>query len=478
MWGLSQWGPNAAALSSLRSIRSRARELIRNDGWATRGKQMLVKELVGTGIMPIWRIPGNPELARELRSLFKRWTDECDADGTTDWAGQQSIVASELVEAGECIARDRPRRASDGLVVPYQVQALEPDFLDETYTTIVNDSRSIRMGIEFDARGKRLAYHLFRSHPGDIVPMSGNGDGGFDRVAVPADSVRHVYHIERAGLIRGLPWLSPVILRLYELSQYDDAQLLRQKLAAMFTGHLVPDPNLGAAGYPGTDGGTNPMGQQIMDWEPGMFSALPPGFGEVKFSEPPDPGAHFDEFTKWHLRAFASGIGPVLFEQISNNAGDMNLSTIRAMLQDVRELAEMITWKTIIFQFCRPTLLRWMEAAVLSGAVKISDYFENRAKYTDVSWIPPKKAYSDPLKDWAADIMSIRAGLRAPQDVILARGEDPDEVLEKIAEWNAKLEAKKIISDANPGQTGQGGRVQSEAILASELGTAATTKSA
>jgi lambda family phage portal protein len=391
-----------------------------------------------------------------------------------DWQGQQAVVAEELIEAGECLARDRFRRRGDQdaqgleLLVPYQVQLLEPDFLDETYTLPLDGGRSIRMGIEFDSIGRRRAYHLWQSHPGDVVPMS--GQGGFDRVPVPAEQVRHVFHVERAGQIRALPWFSPVILRLYELSQYDDAQLVRQKLAAMYTGHLFPDAGAGPSGWPGTNDGTKtPAGAPVMDWEPGLFQVVPPGFGRLEFSSPPDPGAHFDEFTKFHLRAFAAGLGPITFEQVSNNFADMNFSTLRAGLQEVRELAEMIVWKTMIFQFCRPTAIRWLDQAVLSGAVQIRDYFANRAKYTDVTWIPPKKAYLDPVKDWAADIMSIRAGLRAPQDVILGRGEDPDEVLEKIAEWNQKLIDRGIVSDANPAQTGQGGKVQTDAVLAAVL---------
>lgn len=468
LWGLSSYGPNAAILSSLRSIRSRSRELVRNDPWAKRGREALVKELVGTGINPIWRIPDNPSLARELQQLFRRWTDESDADGVADWQGQQTLIASELVEAGECLARDRPRRISDGLLVPYQVQVLEPDFLDESLTYPLENGNALRMGIEFDAVGRRRAYILSRSHPGDIVPMSAQGDG--DRVRVPAEDIRHVFHVERAGQIRALPWFSSVILRLYELSQYDDAQLVRQKLAAMYTGHLFPDAGGGPSSWPGTtDGTTTPAGQTVMDWEPGLFQVVPQGFGKLEFSSPPDPGAHFDEFTKFHLRAFAAGLGPITFEQISNNLADVNFSSIRAGLQEVREMAEVVVWKTLIFQFCRPTAHRWLDAAVLSGAVSIPDYFDNPAPYRDITWIPPKKGYVDPLKDWAADILSVRAALRAPQDVILARGDDPEEVLEKIAEWNAKLAERGIISDANPAQTGQGGKIQSDAVLAAEL---------
>ncbi len=39
--------------------------------------------------------------------------------------------------------------------------------------------------------------------------------------------------------IRREPWLSRVLLKLYELDQYDDAELVRKKTAAMFAGFIT-----------------------------------------------------------------------------------------------------------------------------------------------------------------------------------------------------------------------------------------------
>ena len=36
----------------------------------------------------------------------------------------------------------------------------------------------------------------------------------------------------RPGQHRGQPWLTQVLVKLYELDQYDDAELVRKKLAA------------------------------------------------------------------------------------------------------------------------------------------------------------------------------------------------------------------------------------------------------
>src|SRR3546814_16679591 len=48
-------------------------------------------------------------------------------------------------------------------------------------------------------------------------------------------------------LIRGEPWLTRALVKLNELDQYDDAELVRKKTAAMFAGfitRMAPEDNL------------------------------------------------------------------------------------------------------------------------------------------------------------------------------------------------------------------------------------------
>ena len=63
----------------------------------------------------------------------------------------------------------------------------------------------IRAGIEFDKLGRRVAYHLYRSHPNDgaLAPMSGTG--GINTVRVPASEIIHLFRPLRPKQIRGEP---------------------------------------------------------------------------------------------------------------------------------------------------------------------------------------------------------------------------------------------------------------------------------
>ncbi len=163
----------------------------------------------------------------------------------------------------------------------------------------------LRAGIEFDRLGRRVAYHLYRSHPEDgaLAPMSGTG--GMDTVRVPAAEVIHLFRPLRPGQIRGEPWLARALVKLNELDQYDDAEAVRKKTAAMFAGFITrvaPEDNLLGEGQPDANG------MALAGLEPGTMQLLEPG-EDVKFSAPADVGASHAEFLRMQFRAVAAVMG-------------------------------------------------------------------------------------------------------------------------------------------------------------------------
>ncbi len=175
----------------------------------------------------------------------------------------------------------------------------------------------LRNGIEFNRLGQREAYYLFREHP---------GEGSFgESVRVPANDVLHIYKPLRPGQIRGIPWLSTVLLKLYELDQYDDAELVRKKTAAMFAGFITRlDPEANILG----EAQANEHGVALSGLEPGTMQLLDPG-EDIKFSEPSDVGGSYEAFMKQQLRAIAVGTG-ITYEQLTGDLTGVNYSSIRA----------------------------------------------------------------------------------------------------------------------------------------------------
>jgi len=220
---------NALIAASGPDITARARWLVRNNGYAANAVESWAANTVGDGIKPISQI-ADAARKEELQRLWLAWTDEADSEGLTDFYGLQRRAAREVFLAGEVFFRIRPRRSSDGLSVPLQLQMLPAEMLPLHQTGMAGNGNAIRQGIEFDRVGRRVAYHFLRRHPGDSTDPGLAGE----MVRVPASEVIHVIDPVEAGQLRGVSKLAPAIVKLFLLDQYDDAELDRKKVAAMY----------------------------------------------------------------------------------------------------------------------------------------------------------------------------------------------------------------------------------------------------
>ncbi len=141
-----------------------------------------------------------------------------------------------MTESGECLIRIRERRIEDGLPVPLQLQLLEPDHLDTGKTGEISGGGFVVQGVEFDALGRRRAYWLYPVHPGEVATFR---KAQLASKRVPADGVLHLFDRLRPGQVRGVPWFAPVILKLRDLDEYDDAELVRKKIEACFAAFVT-----------------------------------------------------------------------------------------------------------------------------------------------------------------------------------------------------------------------------------------------
>ena len=238
---LYTWQPSRAHINAILALhgdklRDRTRDLLRNNGDVRQAVDHFIAHLVGTGIVPNPN-PGDAALKRPMRRLFLDWTDFSDADGNCDAYGQQALVVRSYLAAGEVFARRRPRRPEDGLPVPLQVQLIDAAQLPLGDNRVLPNGQVVRSGIQFDAIGRRVGYHFLKRHPGD------DADPSFaDRTAtafVPSSEIIHLFEVLEPGQIRGEPKLVAALVRAFLLDQYDDAEIERKRVAAMFAGFSV-----------------------------------------------------------------------------------------------------------------------------------------------------------------------------------------------------------------------------------------------
>jgi lambda family phage portal protein len=450
-WAVVKDDVNSLIFSNVDILRDRCRDVVRKNPWAENALSGFVANAIGVGIKPQSQHP-NPDIRKSIHALWRRWTDEADATGLTDFYGLQRLGCRTMREGGEGFVRFRYRRSEDGLSVPLQLQLLEAEHVP-TYNTATSrpaGNNQIRMGIEFDAIGRRAAYHMYREHPGASVFF---GLDNQQTTRVPADQVLALFEPLRPGQIRGLPWFTSVLLDLWELEQYSDAQLVKQKVAAMFVGWLKKT-GAGDAILP-EENQNGSVAETVL--EPGTYQTLLPG-EDMEFADPPDAGS-YAEFVRVQLRAIAAGLG-ITYEMLTGDLTGVNYSSIRAGLLEFRRRCEAFQHQVMVFQFCRPVFKAWLRTAWLAGAIDLPGYEIDPYPYEDVEWTPPGFDWTDPLKDVTARILEIRAGLNSRSRIASSRGDDSESIDVENAADNARADGMGLRYTSDGRNPENGGSTQ------------------
>lgn len=397
------------------TLARRARHLVANNPLAASAAEAWVSALVATGIKP-QSAHGDDAIRATQNGRFEAWTDEADADGVTDFYGLQAIMVRRMVIDGEAFGL--LVNTADGL----KIRLIDAEQVDPAKTLEMPDGTRIIQGVEFDPSGKRVAYHIFPERPGIAF-----GSYALTARRIPAEDVIHLFKVETPGQVRGISWFAPVMLRIADLDSWRDAQLVRQKVAAMLAGFIVsPD----GTGDP-MDGNADGAGNLVGGLEPGTLKFLDPG-QDIRFSTPAGIGPEVMTFAKMTEREIAVGLG-LPASILSGDLSDVNYSSIRAGLVEWRRRIEAIQHGTIAFQMLRPVWSRWSMIEVLTGRIQTTVEAARGA-----TWITPKQQWVDPAKDVQAELDAINGGLMSRREAVTSRGVDIERLDAEIAADNER----------------------------------------
>lgn len=422
-------------------IRNSARDLVRNNPWAAQGVRKLAAKVIGTGIVPRVRGQGLSKTERQLgQDLWDAFVDHSDPEGQLDYYGQMHLAARTFFESGEVLLRFAPRPSSWGLRVPLQMQVLEPDYLDSSKTQTAPDGNMIIQGVEYDQHGRRVAYHLFDEHPGEALSTFTRRAGATHRV--PADQIRHVFDPQRPGQARGVSIFTPVVLKLRDVDDFDDAEIMRKKIAACFAAFVKRGGGQAVSPLAGKAAQTDAAGRRLERLAPGMVQYLQLD-EDVTFASPPASDGYL-EFMTQQLHAVAAGVG-ITYEQLTGDLSRVNYSSIRAGMIDFWELIDHWQWHVIVPQACAPVFRRVGQLLVARGLWEATKPYEAR-------WTPPRRRWVDPDKEVRALAAAVRNGFTTLDEAIAEQGEDPQERMAEMAEINARLDSLDLVLDSDPRQ--------------------------
>lgn len=430
-----------ATLSAMHTARGplarRARYLAANNALAASGVEAWVSALVGTGIKP-QSSHADPDIRAALNLAFEAWTDDADADGLTDFYGFQALMVRRMVVDGEAFALLVNTHTG------FCIRLIDAEQVDPSLNRDLPGGGRIVQGIEFDAAGRRVAYHVLPERPG--MPFAVVQQP----VRIAAEHVMHLFKPETPGQVRGVSWFAPVLLRLADLDQWRDAQLVRQKVAAMLAGFVTSTDGSGSP----FDGEADQRGNLIGGLEPGTLKFLDPG-QDVRFSDPAKVGAEVIDFARITEREIAVGLG-LPASVLTGDLSAVNYSSIRAGLVEWRRRIEAIQHGVIAFQALRPIWRRWAATEVLSGRVTTT-----LEAAMPVKFITPKQQWVDPAKDVQAELDAIAGGLMSRREAVTSRGVDIEALDAEIAADNARAGSlgltfttpkKQEVANADPKQ--------------------------
>jgi len=422
---------NAAIETALPRLRDVSRDLDRNNSVVRRATRARTDAVVGSGIK--WAFTAeNDDWRKELEAIADDHfgTTAIDADGHSNLYGLQELAYRTKRVAGECLIRRRWRKPGDGFPLPYQIQLLEPEYLDETKNGRMDNGNLAVMGIEVNGFGKRVAYWLRKRHPGNAL-IFGNSS-----VRVPATEIIHLYSKERPGQMRGVPDLAAAFALFHDLADYDDAQLLRQKIATCFA--MFRTTPLDVEEDPDDPVGSEDPLEKI---QPGIIEDLAIG-QDVTIAEPPQPGG-YGEFMKVKMHQ-AAAAGDVAYSSLSGDYSQVNFSSARMERLSLNPGIEAEQRNLMIGQMMHG-VARWNgEALSLKRAVqgKVTPGYRN-------SWVPPVQPMLDPKAEEQAQRGMIRDGLEPWSWAVKKRGYDPDKVIEAYAKDAERFDQNGLVFDVD-----------------------------
>ncbi|MBZ0106138.1 MAG: phage portal protein [Sulfuricella denitrificans] len=439
-WTAGNTSADDDLLRALDRLRARSRDLAYNNEYAKKYLQMVVTHIVGPNGFNLQALANDfgvpDEMARKLiEQAFDAWSRRgvCEIGGQFAFQELQRQVIRAVARDGEAMVL-KLRGKESGNAYGFALRLIEIDRLPVTCNMLAKNGNRIVMGVEIDAIGKPVAYHI---NFGDLHL----GAASTTLTRVQASEVLHIFHPERAEQHRGAPWMHAIMAGLKMLSGYEEAAVVASRVGASKMGFFTtPDGDPAALA-----GGKDDQGEFYSESDPGAFGVLPAGY-DFKSFDPDYPQANYESFIKSRLRSIASGLG-VAYNTLANDLEGVNFSSIRSGVLEERD-NWIVLQNWFIEAFMRPVFMDWIASALLKSAITYGSGSSlppsKREKFSEHTWQGRRWQWVDPLKDLNSSILAIEHGLASPQSVAATLGVDVYDVLDQLKQFQDMVASKGV----------------------------------
>ena len=433
-----QGSGDTAVLRAGSSLRDQARHLEQNHDLARGALQTLVANIIGPYGIGIEPQPRNAEglidddLAAQILTLWRDWSEKPEVTWSMDWPALQRQLCRAWLRDGEVLAQviEGPTPLLDhGTQVPLSLEAIEADHLP---WDLNGESPSITAGVERNAWGRPVAYHIYKQHPGD-VGRSGLLTLNLDTKRVPASRMLHVKLADRIRQARGVSIFASVLSRLDDIKDYEESERVAAKVAASMAAFI----RKGSPDFYASEADGEP---RDLRFRPGMiFDDLLPG-EEIGMIDSNRPNPQLETFRSGQLRAIASGVG-CTYSSLSKNY-DGTYSAQRQELVEGWGLYGVLT-NEFISQLVRPVYQRFIATALAARLIRVPAGIEIDS-LDDALFLGPQMPWIDPLKEASAWEKLESNGHASGPEIIRRRGQSPMDVLEQESRWRRLADEKGV----------------------------------
>lgn len=429
---LANWNPGVADADGdiapdLADLRAYSRDLARTSALAGGAINTVVTNVVGTGLAmqpaPDAEFLGLDEDAAKAwgdatSREWKLWAEspDCDITRAQNFYGLQSLVFRSVLESGDVFVI--PTMAGPGVPYKLALQVIEADRVCNPNWKA--DTETLVQGVEMDANGAPIAYHVASRHPG------ARNRAGMTWTRIPAfnsagrRNVLHIFERRRPGQTRGVPYLASVIEPLKQLTRYSDAEISAAVISAAFAVFVKMDAEAFGQLFDDTSGSTYIDTALKQKWDgrvpvasmesPGKAINLLPG-ESIDAPALGRPNVNFDPF--FMACAKQIGVGLELPVEVILKAFNSSYSASRAALLDA--------WRFfrgrrdfVASYLCQPVMEFWLEEAVALARIRAGGFFADpawRRAWSAAVWTGDGPGSIDPMKEVDAAKERIAQGI-------------------------------------------------------------------
>ena len=375
----------------------------------------------------------SPESARQwckrTEAEFRAWClnkSSCDALGINNFYEMQQLAVKSWLMSGDVFAllkRREPTRLN-----PYSlcVQMIEADRISTPLCSVSNGifsvtegkhgDNEVHDGVEVDAGGRVVAYHVCNGYPYSTVLKDINWvrvEAVSKKTGLP--NILQIMDSERPDQYRGVSYLAPVIEMLLQNRRYTESELTAAIIQTYFTGWLETD----------TDSTDMPMfdhsddddaNEDEPEMSPGNIVKLKKG-EKIVFGNPNIPTAGYETFTNSIARQIGAALEmphEVLLKEFT-----ASYSASKGALEEAWEVIKMRrSW--FVNDFCQPVYEVWLAEAVARGRIRAPGFFDDpliRAAWCSARWDGPALTQLDPKKEAESNAMLVQHGWKTNEQI-------------------------------------------------------------